>query len=255
MKTFAYIAFFLAASLFLSASESLPALKTLKCRGYITHLDLHRTAAQSLSNDLRNGAWTTAEHTFFQFEENGIVTILKSDNNGNLSNDTGTWAVVESEGVPFIVLREKGNASEQIFSAVQHCEGITLTDVSNHKEQRLFFHPFVADNRLQQIKTNLHGEWSSVGLNNSVAEFFRYRFHKDGSYIYMYGNDNRERREAGTWRLTKDGKHIVLQKDGFAASGNDKKVRLIQLTDISDHFMQIETLEPDRRSRVLSFVK
>ncbi|MEO1258809.1 MAG: hypothetical protein AAFZ15_08420 [Bacteroidota bacterium] len=241
MKTSALFAVCMAVATLLSAG-SFSGVDLVKCRNYANDWGKGFTKIKMIEQDLIEGRWTTRqtteEKTFF-FTEKGQLQILIKDGEGYFHFDAKTWKVAEIAGQPVLVLKEKNGLTKNAFIN-QNCEGITLTDIVSDQTLSLEYHSIKAPGTCNKVKNHLIGYWTNVSAMESVnhnkiqqGAFVNYFFSDDGTYALEYGSTQQNIEVRGTWKVSKDGRFLLLEK-------KDGSYQVVRIGQVDDHGMVLE---------------
>ncbi len=233
------------------------------CRDHVLYRNKDLSAAQLVKQDLLSGVWTYIDSegklNTLQFLDYGIAEILISDKGQKTVYVDLMWRVEEFDGAGFLILTNKDMKDFSLLKVSQNCEGMIWTNVTSREVTALKYEPPANLGHLNKVKSNLFGEWSSITnplddtkLTGSTTPDFdegaylNYSFEADDTFTCQYGNNTSNNVESGTWKLSPDGKFLIL----FTNKLNGKKVqdvRTARLKQADGHFLffEHETLSRD----------
>ncbi len=267
MKTSALIILLFAANAAFASNNFITTVpETLDCRDYA--MDLSLSPTELVAQDLIHGLWTQIESegtiNMFQFNEAGIVDILRTDAERNTSYNNTLWNVTEYDGQAFLVLTDHDMAHQRLFKVVQNCEGILLTNIANSHQITLLYQPLANPIKVNLVKANLVGDWTSISLSDTRTPLsLRYQMNADGSYARYLGNRRQEMPERGVWEISKDGQFILFHACKRDSPEKCVSTKVASIVYLDDHMLQIEPASNQRDlgqflrtgNKELSFIK
>jgi len=250
MKTSALIILLFAANAaFASNNFITTAPETLDCRDYA--MDLSLSPTQLVAQDLIHGLWTQSESEgtikMFQFNEAGIVDILRTDAESNTSYNNTLWSVTEYDGQAFLVLTDHDMAHQRLFKVVQNCEGIILTNIAGSHQLTLLYRPLTNPIKVNLVKANLVGDWTSISMADTNTPLsLRYQMNADGSYARLLGSGRQEMPERGVWEISKDGQFILFHACKRTSPEKYVSTKVVRIVHVDDHTLQLEPASNQR---------
>lgn len=262
MKSPALLALLLALSSPLLSSE----IPEINCRKMVINFEGNLRPSEIAHKDLLQGIWVLKntdrqQETRYHFNENGTVDIISSQADALAEYKQAQWHTEDLEEQALLVWKEYGEC-ERFLKIDPTCEGITLTDLGNEKQAFLSFIPKVSNATIKFFKNNLIGAWTNVTYPFDLAEhesdcgsteimkdaFLSYQFKRDGTYLKEWGNRKKAFKESGTWKLSKDGGHILLQINQKKGKYIKNEVAKIKLIDMDKLVLEQSLHSPDKEN-------
>ena len=233
MKTSALIAILMAGVTVLSAANIFPSEKT-RCRE-LAKAPTAMAVDARVSQDLMSGIWTSADESTFEFSENGMLAIFSKNKKATVSN----WVMKINDGRPVLII-SKNKTDVKSFIVEQTCEGVNLTDLTNHDVLFLDFVPLPMPGYSKGVKKYLPGEWTNVTFfesenkcTNGEGGYLNYHFGKNGKYSCEYGSAVNNEIESGKWMVSKDEQFLIL-------TNNDNGVKVVKVAQVDGHGLILE---------------
>jgi len=188
------------------------------------------TALEQVEEDLLNNMWTVentnAERSVFQFHEYGLVDVIFTDENGELSLESLMWKLEQDQGGVNLTLTDS-KFNEHTIHLKANCDGLNATILDSLAGIELILKPTISAQELDRMENSLEGEWNSVTFPSDMAKVLcdkdgwagitsmQLLFHGDGTYTKVCETDAARLEENGFFEITPDGQYLI-----FYASGN-----------------------------------
>ncbi len=235
------------------------AQETLDCRETVLNLEL--PTAKIIKYDLTHGLWTQNDEfgnkRIYQFNETGEMIIREEHANGHAFFQTLAWRVEDLTPAPFLVLSGNSAFNEKMFLIKLNCPGMVLTDISNREELTLKYLPMEADADLNQLKSNLLGDWTNItyGVEHPQLAFQNICLRPDGTFSMVKMDGNTEK---GSWEVSKDGKFLLLTLTESRTNRNPGRM-IARISKVDSHGLVLDQTvalgENNFELRTFTFIK
>ncbi len=249
MKTSACFVILMAAVTLLSAN--IPSeIDLVKCRDYFGNFKKDLSTVQLIEHDLVHGNWSTlsanGNQEKYYFNREGLLQVLHSGKDGQVTYHSTFWRVAEFDGQPFLVVSDD-QRKEKLMQVDQTCEGITLRDVVSNEVFQLEYQPVRSTAKLNLTKAYMVGDWTNVSAME-VAErtpqvrgaFLQYQFSTDGTFSRHYGNHTKRIVEIGSWEISNDGQFLLLHIAEGDNMESARSTQVIRVAQVDDHGLVLE---------------
>ena len=187
-------------------------------------------AADRLEADLLQGLWVVkdrnAQGDVYQFHPYGMVDIISTEANGQLSIETLMWKVEQRLGKVALVLTDS-RFTQQIITMEATCEGLNAFDMDSLHDLALVLKPSISGSDWKRMKSCIFGEWTSVSFPSDLAKSvgckpdprsgissMQFQFREDGSYTRVCETPSARLEENGFYEITPDGQYVIFYASG-----------------------------------------
>lgn len=229
MRTLILLVCFFSLSLSLQA-EQYSFADELDCRLNAARFPAYFTAVDKLEADLLQGMWAVENaesgQSAFQFHEYGLVDVISTNAEGELSIESLMWKLEERNGNVALILTD-ADFNEQMVNLQATCEGLDATIMDSINDIALVLKPTISAKELDRMQASLVGEWNSVTFPSDMAKVvgcntderagitsMQMQFHKDGTYTKVCETPSAHLEEKGFFEITPDGQYIIFYATG-----------------------------------------
>jgi len=131
---------------------------------------------------------------------------------------------------------------------VQNCEGIILTNIISTDVSVLHYQPLTNPVKVNLMKANLVGDWTSISLAGPGAPqvTLRYQMNAGGSYTRLLGLGQKEIPEHGVWEISKDGQFILFHAGKLGTPDKCVETKVVRIAYVDGHTLQLEPASNQR---------
>ncbi len=217
-----------------------------------------RIEQQLLASTWATSLNLTKDRYIFQFNHDGSGHLVRYDYPTGRDYERYQWQLVSEDNMITLVLEypvEEGAVS--ILEVEATGKELLLKDLSTGQNFRLRFPVAKATGQLDKIRAGLVGKWenatyaiqshseSGIPVSNDVSLGFH--FQNDGKYERVIGNNVREKKESGTWELSKDGDYIFFKPMGSPATSYMVKIKYLEGDELVLEQNQPKSKKPNSR--------
>lgn len=204
-----------------------PMYPTNRCRLGLNYENAFVFSAEKTKEDLLSGIWISGAdfqneiHQTWMFEQTGKLNIFNETTEAGIKVDERTWKVVDFEGSVFLMVSSPNNKAELHFKVNPTCNGMELQNIQTGETHS--FDYTVIKSKVSN-GSDITGSWicnqypfeisqrfDQVGSFETVkGAFLNLEINTDGTYSKSFGSEIKCFTEKGQWRLSKDGKYILL---------------------------------------------
>ncbi len=202
-------------------------------------LNENLTASTQLIRALPDGQWRgelrNGEKVVLQFYASGQAEWFTFGRKGLHHHQAYRWAVLPfTAAQAALELADRNSGSTLQFTVKTNCQSIELTEKGGPLFLELFHEPNDNEETLSRMKKLLTGKWENTtypfDLPSIDGAYLKYSFQNNGQFSRSLGSSSQALQEQGQWKLSKDGKHLILNfENGLTALAEVKYLEMDEL--------------------------